>query len=293
MNIPTCAICGYSPDGEPASADCGSVRGNTERFKSQTFNLWKCPSCQSIHSTDPVDLADIYRDYPLNDKRRLDIFAKGTMANLLKRLRQGGLNKNDTILDFGCGNGIFLQFLSQKGHTNIAGFDPFIKKYAELPELAGGYDCVVANDVIEHVENPREVMRQCRELVRPGGLLYMGTADSSGVENMHDLEPHLMRLHQPFHRVIINQHALRDLGKELGLEEIHAYRRSYMDTLVPFSNYRFLDELGKALGHDMDRMLDPKEGAIVAKKPHLLFYAFFGYFLPSAMEPAVLWRVPN
>ena len=143
--------------------------------------------------------------------------------------------------------------------------------------------------MIEHVRNPRVLVADCKDLVLPGGRLYIGTADAEPVE-MADLEPHVMRLHQPFHRVILTQAGLVRLAREAGLHGLHTYRRSYMDTLMPFSNYRFLDEFNRALGHNMDLALDPSAGKIVARKPILLLYAFFGYFVPSAYEPAVVLR---
>jgi hypothetical protein len=63
-----------------------------------------------------------------------------------------------------------------------------------------------------------------------------------------------------------------------------------MDTWRPFSNYRFLDEFNKALGHNMDAAFEPSAGKVLFKKPSLFFYAFFGRFFPSAYEPAVALR---
>lgn len=284
----SCKICGYATD-SPGPRDVGEARGNTERFRGTRFRLWKCPKCLSIHGVDPVDFRDIYSDYPLS-KRRLDVFARGTLKSLLGRLERAGLSRTHSILDYGSGHGIFIEYLRQRGYADVIGYDPYVPAFAERP--SGQFDCVVANDVIEHVPDPRATVKECSELVRPGGLLYLGTADSEPVE-MGDLEPHLMRLHQPFHRVIVTERTLHELGAETGFTLVRAYRRSYMDTLMPFSNYRFLDEFNKALGHDLDRAFDPDAGKIVLAKPGLLFYALFGYFFPSAYEPAILLRKPD
>ena len=285
-----CLICGYYTQ-HPEPAEVGQVRGNTQRFKADVFPLWQCPECQAIHSIDAVDMADIYSDYPLNRQRQLDVFARGTFRNLLGRLTRHGLTKNAAILDYGCGNGVYIEYLSGEGYTSVTGFDPYVAGFSDPPALgAGGYDCVIANDVIEHVENPRAMLLDCFNLVKPGGLLYVGTADAEGVKNMAHLERHTMRLHQPFHRVILTQSSLLGLGAELDLTVIQSYTRSYMDTLMPFSNYRFLDEFNKAHGHNLDLALAPDAAKIILRKPGLLFYAFFGYFMPSAIEPAVLWR---
>ena len=283
-----CKICDHATDA-PNPADLGTVRGNSARFLDRRFHLWRCPVCRSIHSIDAVDFANIYADYPLN-KRRLDVFARGTLRHLLQRLRREGLRHTDAILDYGCGNGIFIRYLKGRGYRDVSGYDPYVPEYARLP--AGNvrrFDCVVANDVIEHVADPRAMVEQCAALIAPGGLLYIGTADAAGVD-MADLEPEIMRLHQPFHRVIVTQERLERLGIDSGLELARTYRRSYMDTLLPFSNYRFLDEFNRALGHNLDRALDPSAGAIVVRQPRLLFFAFFGYFFPVAYEPAIVLR---
>ena len=285
-----CDICGYQTD-TPQPADVGTVRGNTARFMKTTFHLWKCPQCQTIHSVDPVDFADIHADYPLNKPRRPDLFALKTMRNLLKRLRRAGINKTDAILDFGCGAGMFVGFLKERGYVDVTGYDPYVGQFAQAPADAA-FDCVVANDVIEHIPAPQATVRQCVQYVKPGGLLYIGVPESAGVR-MSDLEPHMMRLHQPFHRVIFSEETLKALGQQAGLELVRAYRRSYLDTLTPFVNYRFLDEFNKALGYDLDRALDPASARIVARRPRLWFYALFGYFFPSAYEPAVVLRKPR
>jgi SAM-dependent methyltransferase len=282
----SCRICGYMMQ-TPDPKDRGTMRGNTERFRHRHFPLWKCPQCLTIHSLDSVDFRDIYSDYALN-KRRLDIFARGSMRNLLRRFTRAGLKKTDSILDYGCGNGIFLRYLKETGYTQVTGYDPYVPEFAARP---GGshFDCVVLNDTIEHVENPRELIQECVALLKPRGLLYIGTCDSEPVA-MQDLEPHVMRLHQPFHRLIFTEHILHKLGAEAGLERTASYRRSYMDTLMPFANYRFLDELCKAVDHDLDAALDPAVARIVMRRPRLWLYAMFGYFFPSAYEPAVILR---
>lgn len=289
MTACQCIICNYGTS-SPNPQELGAVRGNTARFSKNIFHLWQCPKCLTIYSLDPVDFSDIYVDYPLN-RRQLDIYARGTLGNLLRRLKHAGMDKSCSILDYGCGNGVFVEFLKQKGYAAAVGYDPYVSEFSRMRDN-GQFDWIIANDVAEHVPDPRALVRQCVNLLRPGGFLYMGTADSEGVR-MNDLEPHVMRLHQPFHRIIFTQKTLLSLGREVGLELINTYRRSYMDTLVPFANYRFLDEFSKALGHDMDRMLDPAAGKIMLHRPMLWFHAFFGYYFPSADEPAAVFRKPG
>lgn len=283
-----CKICGYTTY-TPAPSDLGRVRGNTARFMNVLCLLWKCPQCASIYSVDTVDFSNIYKNYPLNN-RRLDVFARGTLHNLLKRLQRAGLKQEHSILDYGCGNGVLLEYLREQGYQDLRGYDPYVEEFRTLTS-GNLFDCVIANDVIEHVPDPRETVHECANLIKPGGLLYLGTTDSEPVDMRH-LEPHIMRLHQPFHRVLITQESLKKLALDTGFKLVQSYRRSYMDTLMPFSNYRFLDEFNKALGHNMDAALDPSASRIFLRNPGLLFYGLFGYFFPSAYEPAVVLRRP-
>jgi SAM-dependent methyltransferase len=283
-----CPVCGYSAD-EQRIQDLGAVRGNTERFCQDIFRLWRCPECQTIISIDPVDFHDIYSDYPLNN-RQLDIFARGTLRNLLRRLRRAGLKTTDSILDYGCGNGLFVDFLKQRGYRDTIGYDPYVPEYARLPSERAPFDVVVNNDTLEHCDDIHRMIRKCLELLKPGGLCYLGTADSEPVE-MSNLEPHVMRLHQPFHRIILTEQSLHRVLAQFDVNVIGSYRRSYLDTLMPFANYRFLDEINKAVGHNLDRALDADTTSrVFLRTPRLWFFALFGYWFPSASEPAVVLR---
>lgn len=286
-----CPLCCHHAD-SVSILDIGWVRGNTKRFKDVLFPLWKCPNCLSIHSLATVDYADIYSDYPLN-KRRLDSFARGSFQNLIHRLKSAGLQSGATLLDYGCGNGLFVDYLRSRGYPRAQGYDPYVPGFDKMPDPSKKYDAVIANDTLEHTDNYRHVMRHCLSLLKPGGLLYVGTADSEPVK-MNDLAPHVMRLHQPYHRLIITESSLHQLGREFALVPVGSYRRSYLDTHRPFTNYRFLDELNRSVDHVLERALNPREVfKALSHSPALWRHAFFGYGNPSAFEPAVIWRKPE
>jgi SAM-dependent methyltransferase len=283
-----CTICGYRCDA-PRPQDTGSVRGNTERFKHTKFRLWKCPECLTIIALDPVDFADIYADYPLNT-RQLDVFARGTLANLLRRLRRAGLKPSDSILDYGCGNNIFVDYLQDRGYTRSSGYDPYVPAYTQIPIEQAPFDVIVNNDTLEHCEDIRGMISECLDLLKTGGLLYLGTADSEPVK-MTDLEPEVMRLHQPFHRIILTEQTLHNVVAEFDVEIVTSYTRSYHDTYRPFSNYRFLNELNKMVGHNLDLAMDSDVSTrTFLRSPRLWFFALFGYWFPPAAEPAVIVR---
>jgi SAM-dependent methyltransferase len=43
----------------------------------------------------------------------------------------------------------------------------------QIPVEAGFFDAIICNAVLEHVENPEEVMREFQRVCKPGGILYL------------------------------------------------------------------------------------------------------------------------
>lgn len=278
-----CQVCDFT-DIRCNSADTFQLTGNTKKYRSSLFSIWECPDCGSFTSLDPVSYEDIYEDYPLN-KRKYDLFAKLTFANLTKRLQRFGLLKTQTVLDYGCGNGLYLRYLATRGFGQATGYDPFVGEYSDPSNLSKQYDWVIANDVIEHVDSLDLFFKTMAHLMKPSGLLYLGTCEADGVRKQ-DLMRETMRFHQPFHRIILKRRALESLVVARGFKIVRRYRRSYMDTIFPFGNYRFLDELSRATGHNLDVMLSDETPKLITRNLRLLFFGFFGYFFPTAFEPA-------
>ena len=178
----------------------------------------------------------------------------------------------------------------ERGFNKVVPFDPWIKKCSSRDFLKSKYDYIIANDVIEHMHSPHDLFLQLIPIMKKRSFLYIGMPDPDGIADIKNLDKELMRLHLPFHRTMISLEKLRELGKSYGLDEVRIYKRSYMDTMLPFVNYKFLNELNGALGHIIDKAFDPISFSLFFRNPMLLFWGFCGYFFPCAYEPAVLWR---
>ncbi|HTQ23519.1 MAG TPA: glycosyltransferase [Candidatus Binataceae bacterium] len=139
-----------------------------------TFSLWRLRN--SINSAD-YDERAFYSIVPLQrywQRKRHSITVAWT--------RNAG-----RILDAGCGSSIIIQSLN-----NAVGMDyshnkvRFLRRYGiplvrgsafALPFRAASFDCVISSQVIEHIPYDEVLFSELKRVLRPGGMLVIGTPD--------------------------------------------------------------------------------------------------------------------
>jgi len=142
------------------------------------FRLWKLRN--SIDSAD-YDERAFYSVIPLQrwwQRRRHEIICAWTR----------GAGKT---LDVGCGSSIILQSIN-----DVVGLDVqqnklrYMRRYGvplvrgsvfALPVGDATFDCVVCSQVIEHIPYDEAIFTELRRVLRPGGLLVLGTPDYATV----------------------------------------------------------------------------------------------------------------
>ncbi|MFN2443962.1 MAG: trans-aconitate 2-methyltransferase [Thermoanaerobaculia bacterium] len=102
-----------------------------------------------------------------------------------------------SLVDVGCGQGVLLEALAGElpdarlagidlsaeliasNRSRMPGLEWHVANFATLgavtPLLAGSYECVVASEVVEHVDDTIVFLRNARHLVTPGGTLLLST----------------------------------------------------------------------------------------------------------------------
>ena len=282
-----CDICQSTVAFTDAS-DVAQVPCNVRAFQTEVFTYWRCTACQSIHCLEDADLKRFYRDYPIK-AHALDFWTRAAYANLLRRLAQAGLRPGNTVLDFGCGPGLLVRYLQERGFPHVSGYDPHVVEFADQATLARPHDMVIAQDVIEHAEDPRGFLADLVQLVTPGGLLSIGTPNAAGIDlTRPDL--YSLSLHAPYHRHILSESALLDLGREFALAPVGRYHRFYYDTWWPTVNYRFLRAYVRRAGNVLDAAFEPPRVRLLFTSPGLWLDALFGYLFPPRSEMMVVFR---
>lgn len=97
------------------------------------------------------------------------------------------------LLDVGCSSGAFLGAAVSFGYA-AEGVEPAPKAAAtaqaaglkvrqgllhEAGYADGQFDAVTLFEVIEHLKHPQELLEECRRILRPGGILLVGTGNAA------------------------------------------------------------------------------------------------------------------
>lgn len=144
----------------------------------------------------------------------------------------------DRLLDVGCGSGAFLLRAAELGwrakgidvDPNATGFarsqgcDAVTGELAELINTSERFDVVTSSHVIEHVADPRRHLSECRELLEPGGILWLETPNSASYGHCR-FGADWRDLDVPRHLVLFDRDNLRATLEAAGFRDVNFVSR--------------------------------------------------------------------
>ncbi len=196
-------------------------------------DIFRCRSCSFVFNEPATGELDHLEEYAqTEDPDYLDqkLSRRLTYDRELERIEAHAAGRE--LLDVGCYAGFFLEQARERDY-DVAGVEPSIWGARHAAEKLGldvfngpieafrterRFDVVTMWDVIEHLENPLEVLRTVHRLMHPGGVLAFTT------HNLDSLAARLMRGRYPFfmemHTVHLNDRTRDLLLAKAGFERI-------------------------------------------------------------------------
>lgn len=229
-----------------ACDNCGS-RDAKPKWRRDGYDIVECGACGLVYVAQNVSretLDEYYGSaYYSGNGTAYDGYLeraesrKHHYRSMLPALKKHLANPNGKVrvLDVGCAAGYFLEVAQEAGwRAQGVELSPYMSSYARdergLDVQTGTieeanlpldeFDLITMWDVIEHVQNPSQVLQRASDLLKPGGLLVLATGDVAGVtariygEKWNLIAP-------PGHLFYFSRRSLNTLLDKANLKTIH------------------------------------------------------------------------
>ena len=251
MNIRTervsCNQCGSQ------DADVVGKGADREYYSSSDiYEIVRCRHCGLVYLNPRPVSEELPRIYPPSYHSYILDEVAGSKGSFVTRMRQKAgarrfapimrhaksFQKID-LLDVGCGNGWLLRVIKSLDPERIETFgveisEPVCRAARELGHtvycgrfedvnLNRPFDVINLTHVIEHVSDPRLVVRKAYEALKPGGLLVLETPNVGSVEWPWFKDGNWGAYHIPRHWILYDRDTIRNLGAAEGFTMIDWY----------------------------------------------------------------------
>ena len=232
------------------------------------LDIYRCKGCTHRYLHPRLTFAAAEKIY-MDDKTAADIYTQPLQIEIDETKYQYGLdlveqlspgNKN-RIMDLGCGAGVYLKMAARNGWKQCVGVD-INQRYSEIYNEAEGiqfinssferldpaklgqnYDVIAMWSVLEHLYDLHAILPRLRDMLRPGGLLFIL------VPNVESLATRLMRERSPTYnwkhvshfspkslKTLMQRYDLECIFHETVITEIDNIK-SYMSGEYPYHGY--------------------------------------------------------
>lgn len=151
--------------------------------------------------------------------------------------------KHKKILDYGCANGFFLDFLVEHGcfKKDLYGFDiaedllheVINKGYTIISNEKGFFDLIFLWDVLEHISDPDKIFKKLTRLLKKGGMVVVQTPRVGILSELFgSLWEHLLVFE---HVVLYSRESLKMVFRKYGfvLKQVNSFGANCPVQVVP------------------------------------------------------------
>ena len=218
------------------------------------YKLLRCPNCDVVYaceSPDGSEISDAYHQAAYDSKDEA-IQAAEAYVQALKPFLASMTDRN-VALDIGTGTGVFLQCMRANGFSEVMGVEPSRAAIDDAdmdikssiregmfsvvdfePSLFSLISCFMT---LEHVSDPAVLLRDCFQLLKPGGIMAVVVHDWRAWNNR------LLGRHTPIvdieHLQLFSKSSIMALFRRSGFVDIdcrsfwNSYQIDYWNRLLP------------------------------------------------------------
>lgn len=213
-------------------------------------------------------------------KRRIYIDKK-----IRQYLESNHLALAENLLDLGCGDGNHLSFLKkfanqvhgsdynmirlERAHRGHPDIEIFLANVLDYPAQDGFFDIVFFNHVIEHIPNDLGALEEIARIMKPGGLLIIGTPNEGAWwwQLAYKLQPSAKRNTDHVHFYTAGDLGEKIKGKGFEIVEINhlGWGLPHWSLDAKLRRWKIVDDIFEFVG----RIIVPKQASslyVLAKK---------------------------
>lgn len=162
----------------------------TDSHYGVTTELYQCQNCAFVQSSETDNVLSYYEqleDQGYESSREARALQADKILEQISKIKTSG-----KLFDVGAGSGILLESAAKFGYR-ASGVEPshWLSEQAKARGLAvregifvpskEEFDIITLIDVIEHVDNPHQLVLDIYNSLRPGGILVLATPDFSSL----------------------------------------------------------------------------------------------------------------
>jgi len=227
--------------------------------KEGSFSLFRCVECGQI-AINPIPGKDELEEFYNTDFEVPMYQEKKTLRKaitVLNELKNLGIDEGAKILEIGASYGFFMKI------ANDAGFETYGLEMSEkaceyaknefgikienssleeskFVQNSNSFDAVVMLDVIEHVTEPSEIIRQIESVLNPGGFVVITTPNIDALE-FKFFGKYWEWVSPPAHLFYFSKRTLANLlGKKMEISHVKTFKGDSGGNIVFHAIYSLL-----------------------------------------------------